>query len=88
MSEFDLLSRLRAGQPAFDADPVCSRAECDLPATSRIEWNNPRIHEPGRIKIWLACAEHLDYLSDFLRARDFPVRIHAVTDDVDEAPVV
>lgn len=87
MSEFDLLSRLRAGMTAFD-DAVCSRADCTKPATHRIEWNNPRIHEPGRIKIWLACEDHLEYLSGFLRARDFPVRIHAVTDALDQAPVV
>lgn len=86
MSEFDLLSRLRAGQPAFD-EPVCSRADCTNAATHRIEWNNPRIHDPGRIKIWLACGDHLEYLSGFLRARDFPVRIHEVGDDLDEAPV-
>lgn len=87
MSEFDLFSRLRAGQHEFK-DPVCSRADCTKPATSRVEWNNPRIHDPGRIKIWLACAEHVDYLSGFLRARDFPVRVQAITDALDEAPVV
>ena len=86
MSEFDLLSRLRAGQPAFD-EAVCSRAGCELSATHRVEWNNPRIHEPGRIKIWLACDEHVEFLSGFLRSRDFPVRVHAVTDALDEAPV-
>lgn len=87
MSEFDLFSRLSAGQHEFH-DPVCSRADCSNPATSRVEWNNPRIHDPGRIKIWLACDDHVDYLSGFLRARDFPVRVHAITDALDEAPVV
>lgn len=86
MSEFDLFSRLRAGQAAFD-EPVCSRAGCTRSAAFRLEWNNPRIHDPGRIKIWLACEEHLDYLHDFLRAREFPVRVHAITDALDEAPV-
>lgn len=85
MSEFDLLARLRSGLTSFE-EPVCSRAGCSNPATHRIEWNNPRIHAPERIKIWLACGEHLDYLSEFLRARGFPVRIHAIGDELDEAP--
>ncbi|KAB1650571.1 hypothetical protein F8O04_08140 [Pseudoclavibacter endophyticus] len=77
---------MRAGKPAFD-EPVCSRADCTEAATHRVEWRNPRIHEAGRIKIWLACDDHLEFLSGFLRARDFPVRVHRVGDDLDEAPV-
>ncbi|WP_440731693.1 hypothetical protein [Microbacterium sp. 22303] len=38
-------------------------------------WRNPRIHGPEREKVWLACGEHLRFLYDYLRARDFPARI-------------
>ena len=88
-SEFDLFSLLAAASHDGSAMPefVCSRAGCAHAATYRIEWRNPRIHGPERVKIWLACEEHLEFLSGFLRARRFPTRIHAVTDPLDERPL-
>lgn len=86
MSEFDLFSRLSAGQREF-TEPICSRAGCNNPATYRVEWRNPRIHSEQRIKIWLACDEHLDYLRDFLEARSFPVRVHEIGDELDVEPI-
>ena len=59
--------------------PHCSRAGCRVPATTRLEWRNPRIHDVGRVKVWLACPEHRDYLTEFLRVRDFPVTEVALT---------
>ena len=53
----------------------CSRAGCRADAAWRIEWRNPRIHTAGRTKTWVACAEHVDYLREFLAARDFPVSV-------------
>lgn len=53
----------------------CSRAGCRNEAEFSIGWRNPRIHSVDRVKIWLACAEHIDYLREFLRARDFPVTV-------------
>lgn len=53
----------------------CSRARCTLDAQWRIEWRNPRIHASDRIKVWLACTEHRDYLRAFLEARSFPVAV-------------
>lgn len=53
----------------------CSRAACREIATHSIVWRNPRIHAADREKIWLACDEHLEFLSEYLRARDFPVEI-------------
>ena len=53
----------------------CSRAGCRASATHRIVWRNPRIHGAERQKVWLACDEHLAFLSDYLRARDFPVSV-------------
>lgn len=53
----------------------CSRAGCTERARWRIDWRNPRIHDAGRVKTWLACDAHLDYLSGFLSARDFPLTV-------------
>jgi hypothetical protein len=61
---------------------VCSRAGCSSPATARVEWRNPRIHDPSRRKVWLACDEHRDYLRDYLAARDFPVEVVDVLPEV------
>ena len=38
-----------------------------------IEWRNPRIHTGDRVKVWLACDEHVEVLRDFLAARAFPL---------------
>ncbi len=54
-------------------DLQCSRAECRNTATHTVLWRNPRIHSEDRRKVWLACDEHVRYLSEYLRARDFPV---------------
>lgn len=34
-------------------------------------WNNPKIHTPERRKSWHACAEHEEFLTRFLAARNF-----------------
>jgi hypothetical protein len=34
-------------------------------------WNNPKIHTPERRKVWLACDDHRDYLSEYLSVRGF-----------------
>lgn len=53
----------------------CSRAGCRSVATRHVVWRNPRIHAVDREKIWLACEEHVDFLRDYLAARDFPVTV-------------
>ena len=40
-------------------------------ATTDLSWRNPRIHDTSRVKHWLACDEHADYLADFLARRGF-----------------
>ena len=55
----------------------CSRAACRESAAWRIDWRNPKIHTADRVKTWLACDEHVDYLREFLAARSFPVRVSA-----------
>ncbi len=57
----------------------CSRAGCRTGATWRLDWRNPRIHAAGRVKTWLACDEHVDYLREFLAARDFPLTVEPLT---------
>ncbi|MDO9395227.1 MAG: hypothetical protein Q7T71_01635 [Herbiconiux sp.] len=53
----------------------CSRAGCRQSALWRIEWRNPKIHTEDRRKVWLACAEHEEFLREFLAARDFPLEV-------------
>lgn len=54
---------------------TCSRAGCRNDAAWTINWRNPRIHGEDRVKVWLACDEHRDWLYDYLDARTFPVAI-------------
>lgn len=61
---------------------VCSRAGCHETAVWTVNWRNPRIHSVDRVKVWLACDEHVDYLRDYLATRDFPVRVAAVGEPV------
>lgn len=56
---------------------TCSRAGCLERATWRVEWRNPKIHAEDRVKVWLACDEHVEYLREFLAAREFPLRVVA-----------
>ncbi|WP_442966219.1 MULTISPECIES: hypothetical protein [unclassified Rathayibacter] len=54
---------------------TCSRAGCTRVASWAVEWRNPRIHAEDRRKTWLACGEHVDYLREFLAAREFPLEV-------------
>jgi hypothetical protein len=56
-----------------EAQTTCSRAGCSEIATYTVNWRNPKIHSADRVKTWLACDEHVDYLREFVAARDFPV---------------
>lgn len=58
-------------QPGTGEDALCSAKGCTAAAVHELRWNNPRIHEPERRKVWLACEEHRVPLSDFLGARGF-----------------
>lgn len=53
------------------APPQCSAKGCRASATTDLRWRNPRIHDTARVKHWLACDEHADYLADFLARRNF-----------------
>ena len=52
----------------------CSRAGCRAEATWAVNWRNPRIHGPERVKVWLACDEHRDFLYDFVAQRSVQSR--------------
>ena len=65
---------------------TCSRAGCTRTAQFNVNWRNPKIHSEDRVKVWLACDEHQDYLSEYLAARDFPVVVTPIGEVVDRVP--
>lgn len=69
-----------------DAVPTCSRAGCRNDATFNVNWRNPRIHSEDRVKIWLACDEHRDYLEEYLATRNFPVVVTPLGVTVEVVP--
>ncbi|GAA1761004.1 hypothetical protein [Luedemannella helvata] len=50
---------------------LCSAKACRSPAVWSLAWNNPKLHDPDRRKVWLACDAHREYLGNFLSARGF-----------------
>ena len=64
----------------------CSRAGCTEAAAWNVNWRNPRIHGPERVKVWLACNDHVEYLRDYLANRDFPVVVTPLDVALDRLP--
>jgi hypothetical protein len=58
-----------------DDAPICSAKGCREPAGFALVWNNPKVHTPDREKVWTACAEHRQSLSDHLAVRSFLRRV-------------
>ena len=56
---------------AVASGAICSGKGCPVAASWALRWNNPRIHTPERMKVWLACEDHRDHLDTFLTARGF-----------------
>ena len=54
---------------------ICSAKGCPAEARHQLLWNNPKLHTPDRRKIWLACDDHKQSLSDFLGARRFLIEV-------------
>lgn len=50
---------------------MCSAKACREPATWALRWNNPRLHQPDRRKVWLACPVHRAGLEEHLQVRGF-----------------
>jgi hypothetical protein len=69
-----------------DAAVQCSSAGCTADAAWRVNWRNPRIHTPDRVKVWLACEAHRTTLADYLATRGFPVVMSALDTAVDVVP--
>lgn len=55
--------------------PICSARGCREDADWAVVWNNPKIHTPDREKVWVACGEHRESLSEFLRIRSMFIRV-------------
>lgn len=72
-----------ATDPAVD---TCSRAGCTNLATAKVNWRNPRIHSPDRVKVWLACDDHREYLHDYLHSRSFPVVVTGLEQSPESVP--
>ena len=53
---------------------LCSAKGCRATAVTALVWRNPTLHKGGRVKQWVACDEHLEYLSSFLARRSFLLR--------------
>jgi len=53
----------------------CSKAGCRELASFNVNWRNPKIHSADRVKVWLACTGHTDFLRDYLSTRGFPVSV-------------
>lgn len=64
--------------------PRCSRASCESVAIWRVNWRNPRIHSIDRVKVWLACSEHREFLRDYLETRDFPVVVTGIGESIEQ----
>ncbi|WP_229789432.1 hypothetical protein [Pilimelia terevasa] len=65
---------------------ICSAKGCRALARWELRWNNPRLHDPGRRKTWLACDPHRISLGDFLTARGFLREVAPHVDSVPHAP--
>lgn len=52
-------------------DLRCSAKGCRAEAVTALLWNNPRLHELSRRKVWLACPDHEESLGSFLGLRGF-----------------
>jgi hypothetical protein len=50
---------------------ICSAKGCRAGAEYALRWNNPKLHDPERRKVWLACPDHRQHLEHFLGARSF-----------------
>ena len=62
------------------ADLMCSAKGCRESAVWALRWNNPKLHDAARRKVWLACPSHEETLRDFLSLRGFYRDTIATTD--------
>ncbi|QWC84996.1 acetone carboxylase [Nocardioidaceae bacterium] len=62
---------MSTGLEEKSAQLLCSAKDCRAEAAYELRWNNPKIHDADRRKVWLACAEHRESLGHFLDLRGF-----------------
>jgi len=67
-----------AASPDEAGAAICSARGCREAAAWAVVWNNPKIHTPDREKIWAACDQHREKLSDFLRMRSMLLRVDPI----------
>ena len=58
-----------------ESPAICTAKACRAAATWAVVWNNPRLHTPDREKVWVACEEHKQPLTDHLAVRSFLKRV-------------
>ncbi|MEO7069787.1 MAG: hypothetical protein ABI131_04760 [Nostocoides sp.] len=58
-------------EAAASDDLRCSAKGCRAQARTALLWNNPKLHDTARRKVWLACADHEESLGAFLGVRGF-----------------
>lgn len=56
----------------------CSRAGCLAEASLNLEWRNPKIHSEDKIKVWSSCADHREFLVDYLQTRGFLLQVKEI----------
>lgn len=54
-------------------NPRCSRSGCRNEPDYNVNWRNPKLHSPDRVKVWLTCSEHRQFFLDYFENRGFPV---------------
>jgi hypothetical protein len=64
-------TRLYVALVSGEEEPRCSARGCRARASVDLQWRNPTLHDATRVKHWLACDEHADFLADFLARRSF-----------------
>jgi hypothetical protein len=68
--------------------PICSAKGCRATARHAVVWNNPKLHTPDREKVWHACDDHVENLSQFVGVRGFLIRVDLLADATEEAQEV
>lgn len=59
---------------------VCSAKGCRAVPGHAVIWRNPTLHTPDRRKVWLACEEHREHLSNFVQLRGFLLEVIPVSE--------
>ena len=75
------LAGLTGGTTADISTPQCSRAGCTADGSWVVRWRNPKLHAADRVKQWLACDAHHDFLREFVAARGFLIEVHPLGRD-------